>query len=137
MAPMLAPVQNMQFPSSLVLQKYMVPPVTPACVQHVHCRRVIAWAHVDAQAEFCNSGVSGDVQLVFVLENCFLFICCKYSITPLQNQFTSCFISCLSACWRCMEELTREKGKPVNATGYHKSHSNYLRDVADHTGQML
>ena len=84
-----------------------------------------------------NSGVSGDVQLAFVLENCFLFIRCKYSLTPLQNRFTSCFISCLSACWRCMEELTREKGKPVNATGYRKSHSNYLRDVADHRGHML
>lgn len=97
----------------------------------------ITWPHGDAQAEVCNLGASGDAQLALVLENCFLFICCKYSLTPLQNQFTSCFISCLSARWRCTEELTREKGKPVNATGYHKSHSNYLRDVADHTGHVL
>ena len=137
MAPVLAPVQNMQFPSSLVLQKYTVPLITPASVQHLHCCRIITWPHIDAQAEVRNSRVSGDVQLVFVLENRFLFIHCKYSLTPLQNQFTSCCISCLSVCWHCMEELTREKGKPVNATGYRKSHSNYLRDVADHTGHML
>lgn len=55
----------------------------------------------------------------------------------MQNQFTSCFISCLSVRWRCAEELTREKGKPVIATGYLKSHSNYLRDVADHKGHVL
>jgi len=36
MALVLAPVQNMQFPSSLVLQLHAVPPVTPACTQHLH-----------------------------------------------------------------------------------------------------
>lgn len=82
-------------------------------------------------------GVSGDVQLAFILENHFLFTCCKYVHTPLKNQFTSCFISCLSVCWCFMEELTREKGKPVNAAGYHGSDSNYSRDVADHTGHVL
>uniref|UniRef100_A0A8C2Y9R3 NFAM1 Ig-like domain-containing protein n=1 Tax=Coturnix japonica TaxID=93934 RepID=A0A8C2Y9R3_COTJA len=46
-------------------------------------------------------------------------------------------ISCLSVHWRFAEELTREKGKPMIATGYLKSHSNYLRDVADHKGHML
>lgn len=127
----------MQFPSSLVLQKYTVLPIIPACVQHLHWHRVITWAHVDAQAEVCSSGVSGDVQLTFVLENCFLFIRCKYSLTPLQNQFTSCFISCLSVCWCRTEELTREKEKPVNATGCCESHSNYLRDAADHTRHVL
>lgn len=82
-------------------------------------------------------GVSGDIQLAFILENCFLFTCCKYVQTPLQNQFTSCFISCLSVCRCFMEELTREKGKPVNAAGYCGSDSNYPRDVADHTGHVL
>lgn len=82
-------------------------------------------------------GVSGDVQLAFILENHFLFTFCKYAHTPLQNQFTSCLISCLSLCWQCMEELTREKGKPVNAAGYRGSDSNYPRDVADHTGHVL
>lgn len=76
---------------------------------------------------------SGRVQLAFILENCLLFTCCKYVQTPLQNQFTSCLISCLSAYCCCMEELTREKGKAVNAAGYHESDSNYPRDVTDHT----
>lgn len=49
------------------------------------CCGVIMWEHVDAQAEVCNSGVSGDVQPAFVLENCFLFTRCKYSLTALQK----------------------------------------------------
>lgn len=78
-------MQNMQFPSLLVLPKHTVPLTTPVCVQHLCCCGVITWEHVDAQAEVCNYGVSGDVQPVFVLENCFLFTRCKNSLTALQK----------------------------------------------------
>lgn len=131
MALVLAPIRNMQFPSSLAFQKYTVPLITPSLPQSHHM------ASHRFPSRLQTLGVSGDVQLAFILENHFLFTCCKYVHTPLQNQFTSCFISCLSVCWCCMEELTREKGKPVNAAGYHGSDSNYPRDVADHSGHVL
>lgn len=135
MALALAPIRNMQFPSSLFRNN------SPTDNTSLHTTPSLPQSHHAATHRFSSGvyslGVSGDVQLAFILGNCFLFTCCKYVQTPLQNQSTSCFISCLSVCWCFMEELIREKGKPVNAAGYRGSDSNYPRDVADHTGHVL